>query len=389
MKFNVSCERRARFAVRSLMAVLALFAVGVVGASRCCAVDRTVRYQDILVTIRVVDAESRKPVARVRVTIDNLKMNEDLGENSSGETSPTGQVELTHRFFTIAEKQAALETLHVYFQGPWLEVSAPGYQAKSLPLSDVIGQRSEIGGPARPEAVLELKPGRTPSPKLSELVGWYEYANPGFWRETIQLNIDSTYESSMFYHEEPGDRKSAGTFEVVDGRIHLRATNRESAKSRRDLKNDLVPVSWGDRLYLVAASERLKFCNEINRGDAPSFVPSRPPSVAEMGKQAPRPGLPTLPREWNNLWLAKPIVGKVAEVITGPYARVNLGARDGVRAGMILHGGEAFGIFELTVCAVESGNCVVKSRSILKRSGSSPAPTVGTTVKSRSPLFAR
>jgi hypothetical protein len=384
MKSTGERPRRIRFSVRRLMILPAAVALAIVVGSWLCPVRRFVTYPEMLLRIRVLDAETHKPIAGARVVIDNLNINEDLGKDSEALTSNSGRVGLRHRFFTLIERQGVPRWTRVYFQGPWLEVSAEGYQASSSPLSDVIGEHAGRFSTNPAEAVVTLRRGRTPGPELSDLIGEYDFRVDGLSNH-MQISNNSKYELELWTHSNFQSLKSAGELRLVDGRVRLFHSGSVSADLRRNMQNDLVPIPWADRVYLVAAKDRIKFCGRVNQDVLPWFMRSGPPSGIDARTYVALPGAPSVPLDWKRLLLANSVVGKVTAVVAGPYGRVNLGAQDGVRAGMVLLGGDGIRRTELTVCAVESHDCLVKSRLVLGDAESSPAPPVGTIVRSRRP----
>jgi hypothetical protein len=111
--------------------------------------------------------------------------------------------------------------------------------------------------------------------------------------------------------------------------------------------SDCHGVRWTDRLYLVSESEMLAFCNSVNLGLEPRdwsegryFLRMTLTNKVLRGIEEPKlekaVGLPELPGKWNVYFLRNPIRGKVVELLDGGRGVVDLGASDGVKAGMEL-----------------------------------------------------
>ena len=77
--------------------------------------------------------------------IDNGNLAPDLGDNSDAVTWPDGRAIITHKFF-VWEERRGNQTLRreMIFQGPWILVSAEGYEPRKMPLSDLL-EKHESG----------------------------------------------------------------------------------------------------------------------------------------------------------------------------------------------------------------------------------------------------
>lgn len=107
---------------------------------------------------------------------------------------------------------------------------------------------------------------------------------------------------------------------------------------------ELIPISWGDYLYLVPADEIIDFCNIVNAGDAifgTFFIRGTYP-----WKSPPPSGKPDVPEEYKPYLLEKPIEGEIITVGETKELRkrssienetvvtINKGRQDGVLPGM-------------------------------------------------------
>jgi uncharacterized protein (TIGR03067 family) len=135
-----------------------------------------------------------------------------------------------------------------------------------------------------------------------------------------------------------------GSVKVVGDRIQLTS---ESA-SRKGTEQEFVLIHWGSLVYLVKPTTLLDFCNSVNAGKgAPMYCYQR---VEDFGKALR--GLPTVPTEYREYLLAKPVSARVTcvgskkvrsiplgetEEQEGILIRVNAGYRDGLRVGMSLY----------------------------------------------------
>src|SRR5206468_3601587 len=101
-------------------------------------------------------------------------------------------------------------------------------------------------------------------------------------------------------------------------------------------------------------------CNAVNQGRMPWCVRSGPFAISTFGYERPPEAKPVVPREWQPFLLPKPLAGLVTEVLPDCAAVVDLGARDGVRAGMVVDGGGGWYIPHGPVVAVFEDYSVVK-----------------------------
>jgi hypothetical protein len=99
---------------------------------------------------------------------------------------------------------------------------------------------------------------------------------------------------------------ACGRVHARDGRLVLDAefSNSNLWRSSREL----VPVSWGDRRYLLAEDELLEFCNRVNSGSELSN-PSR--GLMIRSRDAKAFGKPELPIEFQARIFDEPLVAKV------------------------------------------------------------------------------
>ena len=102
----------------------------------------------------------------------------------------------------------------------------------------------------------------------------------------------------------------------------------------------LIPVTWGNRQYLVDENHILDFCNGVNNGWEPQHGGDYPLAFESaylriFDEDKPITGLPDLPKKWMPYILKEPVTGKIVGV-TGFTATVNRGSADGLKVGMLL-----------------------------------------------------
>ena len=314
---------------------------------------------------RIVDAAGEKPIGLAAVVIDNGNLAPELGADSDAVTWPDGRARITHSLFVWEEGRGDQKSRGHTFQGPWIHVSADGYEPRKMPLSELLEPEKEVRGHFR-ETVVALRRGRAGGPSLAELAGDYIYGN-GFVYQHLEVSLPGRYHFEWhndFITDEPHNRDQydgRGLCSIVDGVLRLVPEGPSSSERRSVMGNDFVPVRWGGRRYLIPEKERLVFCSVVNQGDVPRYMRSGPFALADTeGRKARPEGLPEVPQEWVSFLLKKPVAGTITEILPDQVAVMNVGAKDGLKAGMELvrEGERRFS--RLRVLFTETDRCFVR-----------------------------
>jgi hypothetical protein len=213
----------------------------------------------------------------------------------------------------------------------------------------------------RPSRAQESKAGLT----AAEIVGSYTYS--GRWGGDTPTFAEGGKYSSLggdCTHEYLFE----GSYRIAEGRVLIRIFSaRKWPHGRRDTEDEekieppegeawgdseerLLPVRWGERLYLVDDGELLRFCNAVNAGieprggkDDPDYSPFLRGAyfgtfyLRDGDEKKKASGEPQLPEEWRRFLLKRPIKGLLLSVGGGEdEAVVNVGTRAGLRKGMLL-----------------------------------------------------
>ena len=204
----------------------------------------------------------------------------------------------------------------------------------------------------------------------NELAGTY-FAGHDFGGSSIELKADGTYSQghgSCTYSTE-----ESGKFYISNGVVRFtiaKYTGKQfsdeekevdlfDAKARKkffDYDDDdiepletefsLVPIKWGERIYLIYESALKDFSNAVNLGVEPraemrsehyfgAFF------LREGDEQKIVSGKPTLPAEWQPFLLSKPVNAKIVAAEKqgeDTLGIIDRGRSDGLKAGMILLG---------------------------------------------------
>jgi hypothetical protein len=132
--------------------------------------------------------------------------------------------------------------------------------------------------------------------------------------------------------------QNKGAAKLVDGRSILKPEEPGEMPIFPGTATDLIPVRWGNRLYLIAQDQKARFCNAINQGDEPrksirGFFYVRHSHDGQINATSGKPGVP---EDWEPLLLKKPLDSKVLKVLEDGRATLDCGTDAGVWKGMEL-----------------------------------------------------
>jgi hypothetical protein len=189
---------------------------------------------------------------------------------------------------------------------------------------------------------------------LAGLAGEYFFSN-GFESENLELSSKGRFK--LEYRNCTGGYQISGNAKFVDG--HLALTTDLVYRMFFDAApSDFIPIRWGERLYLVPRWEGAVFCNHINLG-SPTGYPASTFYIRSGDEKKKVRGLPDVPKEWKPMLLARPLNGKVVEVMKPRRARVNFGHSSGAWKGMMLRV-DCEGSPWAQAVEVHATNCVIE-----------------------------
>jgi hypothetical protein len=199
---------------------------------------------------------------------------------------------------------------------------------------------------------------------LKDVAGQYFLGN-GVMRFTLYVRDEGRFDFA--WTGCPGfNEQCSGAARFVNGWLILTPDRRNVPKGDAATPTEFLPVTWGQRRYLVARDELLDFCNEINQGAEPRNHPDG--SFCLLGGRwtVSVSGRPKLPNEWQAYLLANPLHGKVVEMVNPRIGKLNLGEKDGVRKGMVLTiGGGSLEANGVRVVSVEKNSCLIREENEL------------------------
>ena len=159
-----------------------------------------------------------------------------------------------------------------------------------------------------------------------------------------------------------------GSVEYQDGRLLLSNDSQEKIK-RRDGEEfnafiaNLTRIKWGDRRYLVPDNQLLAFCNAVNQGEEPRDSDWSEFCYIGAGHEKIKvSGLPDVPKPWNEYLLEAPVQGKVIAFLPDMQARVDIGRKQGLRAGMELVPTEGEFFSNQEILTTEEAHAIIKPK---------------------------
>lgn len=268
--------------------------------------------------------------------------------------------------------------------------------AQSKP-QDPAPANPRLGAAAEAESDARLAKIREEITRLGDEPGWAGryYRGDG---TGVNVNVDLAPEAGFVFTLSGClgvyDRNFGTVSEKVD-RLALTFAFPDREDGPRLLAPVLVPVTWGERHYLVATREMRAFVNQVNSGGEPRLG-VHGGFLLRLGDEArPVEGAPRLPAEFAKLLLDEPITGTILQVLESRVEApdplgyrisellVDRGGRHGIWQGMALYiDGAGFGSAQGTVIAFDDRTARVRVRAMFVKDP--PAvPAVGSAWSTR------
>ena len=322
-----------------------LFALGLTFASTAGAGARSVDSYDrnVKLHFRVLDQETKQPLANVEVTVSNANP-EAHGPPTKAITDGFGHVAVDRTFPVIPGK-------HIWNRGTcdfawsWLDVRKDGYKSFKAPLDTAADCSTMRFGRRDTPIVVSLQKGEDKPKSRPRAEGVYGYS----WHcGGCMLTITG---EGVFWMDSYGRGDSDCHFGVVEedgGWTILKPARPEWNKYFDSGRKRYILAGRPTQRYLQAEGDIKHFCNVMNgyvgnwktaqivSGPNGLFrnltdlraLPSNGNSIG---------GKPELPAQFRSMLLPHPIHGKVVGVWPDHTATINLGANVGVWEGMEVH----------------------------------------------------
>jgi hypothetical protein len=269
------------------------------------------------------------------------------------------------------------ETLNELWRGTrvkmagWrVRVSALGYLPCTSPLFEFSGDEVDIDMPRVIRARVQLYRARRPG--SDEEPGYETFVRRDFGFAFSLIVYQDKYYSlrscpKLCSQHVPWFEAVRGRVERPEGELLLSIEGRERLPRRYGDEPDwfidkLTRVNWGDRRYLVAENQWLAFCNAVNQGEEPRAGDYGDFYLGENHESITVVGLPEVPKSWKEYLLDAPIRGEVIETQADGSARINVGRKDGLRAGMELLPTKDSSPSDQIVVSVEENCAVIKPK---------------------------
>jgi hypothetical protein len=361
-------RHRYRVRLRTLLAMPVVSALGLYFWPFVVSPDYFTGDLEVPLEFVVVDAGDGRPIEGALVRVVDAFRDENATGSHSGRD---GRARMRHGFAMRGVSRSYRRSGSVSFEDCWLEVSAAGYRSSTTTLLDFTGTRRDLDDPRPPVITVALREGMDPAPALGGIASTYYrgYGAPPDESLTIlpdgrvafrwtQSSGCSAFPARNLGFARLSDSVLILYFLLRDGQSPYKS-NGEFGRTEFQTQVELLPVSWGQRTYLIPREEMLGFCNAINQGLEPRNQAEGLSYLRADDWKKDVAGWPELPAEWMPFLLREPVLGRILELMEGCRARVDLGSKVGIRTGMELSfQGERFPC-RGTVIGVEPDSCIV------------------------------
>lgn len=143
--------------------------------------------------------------------------------------------------------------------------------------------------------------------------------------------------------------RNFGPVTLHDHEIRLEPTFPNERMGFQGIVEQLIPVTWGERNYLIPSNDVIGFCNEVNLGAEPRADKYGLYLLRRGDEEKYVQGPPALPQKYLEYLLREPIEGEIVEVgksasrrnvcdwdVTDVEVTLNVGSKAGLRKGMQL-----------------------------------------------------
>ena len=356
----------------ALAAILALALAGFVALAELPFVAPLVTLPNIVrLQFVVLDDETSLPVKGAAVCLIDPFAYEGGDRDELVTTSDDrGDVTLS-RTFDLGEVQNRFKKgHHIRVLGWRVKVTAADYDTSTTPLFEHTGEVIDEQSPKVKDPNIRLH--RRNNSKLNDppKCATFVYRNP-YMRTSLVVSGDK-FNALLSCPKQCSAH--IGWFEAKYGGITrvngvLQLTVRAQELIRRGngdgsmwLENNLVPVRWGNRQYLVGKESGMAFCNAVNLGDEPRKSEDGDFFLVQGHEAMAVTGSPEVPREWSEYLLKAPVACKVIELLPDWMAKVNVGRKHGLRAGMELVSTDEHRVSYLEIASVNDDDSVIRER---------------------------
>jgi hypothetical protein len=361
----------SKWAIVSILALTLAFAGIVILAGRLVA-GPPVRFDDLLsLAFLVLDGETSSPIPGAALSlIDPFGNPSDDGDTDATLSDDRGRAVLS-RDLDLGELVNKVKDGHQFRVLGWrVKVSARGYETSTTPLFEHTGEVIDDRAPTVKQPLIRLR--RTKNPSHEDAVEWSTFVYRD-WGSTVSLVFYGTKFDALLScpklcsHHTPWFESKYGTVTRVDGVLRFSIQRREliPTKYEREDKwfvNNLVPVKWGKRQYLVPQEQGIAFCNAVNLGGEPRGSDYGGFPLGEGQEKLTVTGLPKVPEAWSQYLLKASVLGEVTELLPDFKAKVNVGRNQGLRPGMELVPIKLYLFSDMEIVSVEEKESIIKTK---------------------------
>jgi hypothetical protein len=135
--------------------------------------------------------------------------------------------------------------------------------------------------------------------------------------------------------------RNYGSVEFANGVIRLLFTFENKREAFQGIEEELIPVSWDSRRYLIPPEYMIEFCNDVNAGWEPRERLHGNYLLRVGDEKTEVSGFPTVPYEYRSYLITRPIE---VEIITVGTSRTHSGIFRFKETQVTLNAGETQGL---------------------------------------------
>ena len=166
-----------------------------------------------------------------------------------------------------------------------------------------------------------------------------------------------------------------GTVVHREGRLALDFVQPNKPRSFGDFSRVLVPVPWGNRLYLIGEEQLAEFVNAVNSGLEPCAEMCGSFLLRDGDQKVKATGMPTLPADYSSRLLDKPLYAHVTKIIERDLTAVDDEYHDR-KATVELDAGSNAGIWEGMEFHATTGDFMTDTFTVVRVGESSSVASI-------------
>ena len=108
--------------------------------------------------------------------------------------------------------------------------------------------------------------------------------------------------------------RNYGTVSLNKGKVRLVFTLPNKRRGFQGIAQELTPIAWGERKYLIPSDDIVGFCNEVNDGSEPRKGMHGSCLLRKGDEKKEVKGLPTVPADFKSYLLSHPVDAEIVAI---------------------------------------------------------------------------